>query len=130
MGIEIHYFVAPVEILGPERVRGVRCRRTRLSSQCDDSGRPIPVELEGTEYLLEADTVIPAIGQVPGDGFLDLFERGSRGYLKVDGSFATSRPKVFAGGDLIGGEGTVVQSVGHGTEAARAIHRFLSGDKR
>jgi glutamate synthase (NADPH/NADH) small chain len=125
-GVQIQFFVNPVEIIGPDRVRGIRCRRTRLSDRQDATGRAIPVEIEGSEFILEADAVIPAIGQVPGADFLDLFERTAQGYLKVDASFSTSRRGVFAGGDLVGGEGTIVQSVGHGKNAALSIHRYLS----
>jgi NADPH-dependent glutamate synthase beta subunit-like oxidoreductase len=126
-GVEMQFFTNPVEIIGPDRVRGIRCRRTRLSSTQDATGRPIPVEVAGSEFTLEADAVIPAIGQVPGGGLIELFDRTPGGYLKVDESFATSRRGVFAGGDLVGGEGTIVQSVGHGKSAAQSIHRYLSG---
>jgi len=122
----LRFFTSPVEILGPDRVRGVRCRRTRLSDRQDATGRPIPVDIEGSEFTLDADAVIPAIGQVPAAGFLGLFDRTSQGYLKVDELFATSRRGVFAGGDLVGGEGTIVQSVGQGKGAARSIHHYLS----
>ena len=128
-GVEIQYFVMPVEILGSDCVTGVRCQRTRLSGRSDSSGRGVPEGIERSEFVLQADLVIPAIGQAAGAEFLDLFERTPQGTLKVDAAFATSRPRVFAGGDLISGEGTIVQSVGHGTEAAHAIHRFLSGGR-
>jgi glutamate synthase (NADPH/NADH) small chain len=120
------FLTNPVEIIGPDRVRGIRCRRTRLSDRRDTTGRPIPVDIEGSEFTLEADAIVPAIGQVPEADFLELFERTSQGYLKVDASFATSRRGVFAGGDVVGGEGTIVQSVGHGKNAALGIHRYLS----
>ena len=125
-GVEMQFFTQPVEIMGPDRVTGIRCRRTRLSDREDSTGRPIPVDIEGSDFTLGADVIIPAIGQIPGAEFLDLFDRTSQGYLKVDESFATSRLGVFAGGDLVGGEGTIVQSVGQGKRAAVGIHRFLS----
>jgi glutamate synthase (NADPH/NADH) small chain len=125
-GVQIQFFTTPVEIVGVDRVTGIRCRRTRLSEMKDETGRPIPVEIEGSDFILDADAVISAIGQVPGEKFLDLFERTSQGYIRVDESFSTSRPGVFAGGDLVGGEGTIVQSVGQGKKAALGIHRSLS----
>lgn len=126
-GVQIQFFTTPLEIVGRSHVEGVRCRRTRLSDKRDATGRFIPVDIQGTEFMMEADTVIPAIGQVPDAEFLTLFDRTPQGYVKVDGSFSTSDAGVFAGGDLVGGEGTIVQSVGHGKKAALSIHRRLSG---
>jgi NADPH-dependent glutamate synthase beta subunit-like oxidoreductase len=125
-GVQMQFFAKPVEILGADRVTGIRCRRTRLSETRDDTGRPVPLEIEGSEFVLDADTVISAIGQIPGEKFLDLFDRTSRGYVQVDESFSTSCRGVFAGGDVVGGEGTIVQSVGQGKKAALSIHRYLS----
>lgn len=125
-GVQIQFFTNPAEIIGSDRVTGIRCRRTRLSERQDATGRPIPLDIEGSEFTLEADTIIPAIGQVPGADFLDLFDRTTHGCLTVDESFSTSRPGVFAGGDLVGGEGTIVQSVEQGKKAALGIHRYLS----
>ncbi len=126
-GVHIRFFVNPVEVVGDDRVRGVRCRRTRLSSECDASGRRIPVDIEGSEFVLEADAVIVAIGQVPGGDVLDLFDRTPEGFVRVDESLSTSSPGVFAGGDCVGGEGTVVQSVAAGKKGARSVHRYLLG---
>ncbi len=126
-GVHLQFLATPVEVIGGDRVRGIRCRRTRLSDNRDASGRRIPGEIEGSEFILEADAVIVAIGQVPAGDFLDAFERTSGGYLRVDSSFSTSQVGVFAGGDLVGGEGTIVQSVGQGKMAALGIHRHLSG---
>jgi glutamate synthase (NADPH/NADH) small chain len=126
-GVQIQFFTTPLEIVGRSHVEGVRCRRTRLSDKRDATGRFIPVDIQGTEFMMEADAVIPAIGQVPDAEFLTLFDRTPQGYVKVDASFSTSDAGVFAGGDLVGGEGTIVQSVGHGKKAALNIHRRLSG---
>jgi NADPH-dependent glutamate synthase beta subunit-like oxidoreductase len=125
-GVQMHFLTNPVEIIGPDRVRGIRCLRTRLSDRRDATDRPIPLDIEGSEFTLEADTIIPAIGQRPGADFLELFDRTAQGFLMVDGSLSTSRPGVFAGGDLVGGEGTIVQSVGHGKKAANSIHQYLT----
>lgn len=126
-GVQIQFLVNPVEILGRDRARGVRCRRTRLSERRDATDRRIPVDIEGSEFTLGADAVIVAIGQVPGGDFLGLLDRTPEGYVRVDATFSTSLPGVFAGGDLVGGEGTIVQSVGQGKEAAGCIHRYLEG---
>ena len=75
-----------------------------------------------------ADNIIVAIGQSIAADWLDGLIR-EKGYIKVNGNFQTSVDSIFAGGDMIGGEGTIVQSVANGKHAAQAIHGFLSGKK-
>lgn len=125
-GVEIAYLTSPVEIIGRRRVEGVRCLRMRLSDRVDAGGRRIPEEVPGSGFLLEADAVIVAIGQDPSAEFLPLLERTAVGHVRVDGEYQTSLPGVYAGGDLIGGEGTIVQAVAQGKEAALSILRRLS----
>jgi dihydropyrimidine dehydrogenase (NAD+) subunit PreT len=128
LGVEFSFLTLPVEIVGDNsgRVRGVRCRKTRLSGKRDASGRPIPVEIEGSEHVIPAETVIIAIGQDIPEGLFAEVARTRRGYLRVDKKFQTSVPGIFAGGDAIAGEGTIVQSVAQGKEAARSIHGYLA----
>lgn len=97
----------------------------------DKSGRRRPVPLEGSEFTLEVDTVIPAIGQAPdlavleGDGGLEVTPRGT---LAVDMvTLATSREGVFAGGDVVSGPATVVEAIAAGRRAAQAIDEYLGG---
>ncbi len=129
-GVHIIPLVAPVEFIGKDRVTGVRCVRMRLGKP-DQSGRPRPEPIEGSEFVLEVDTVIKAIGQRP---HTDLFAalgvemRGS--IVKVDAEMRTSQPKIFAGGDCINGGATVVQAVRDGREAARAMARVFAGTAR
>jgi len=129
-GVEIRFLTNPVSIMGKGRVAGIKCRRTRLSAQKDKSGRQIPVEKKGSDFILEADTVIVAIGQSIGADWLEGLDRSKAGYVKVDHSLQTSMPGIFAGGDMIAGEGTIVQSVAHGKQAAHAIHKYLSKIQR
>ncbi len=124
-GVEIRFFAQPVEILGEKSVSGLLCRQTRLGDTTDATGRRIPVEIPGSDFRLEADAVIVAIGQVPAARFIDTLERTSGGYVKVDGNYETSIPGVFAGGDVIGGEGTIVQAVAQGKAAARSMMQHL-----
>ena len=84
------------------------------------------MEIRGTDFVLPADAVIVAIGQRVKSEWTARFDRTEDGFLKVNEHFETSMPGVFAGGDLIVGEGTVVQSVAHGKHAAHAIHQYLS----
>ena len=125
-GIEIRFLTNPVAVVGKKKVKGVKCRRTKLSNQKDSSGRPIPVEVKGTEFIIDADTIVVAIGQLIAADWLEGFTL-QKGYVKVDENFQTSVNGVFAGGDMIAGEGTIVQSVAQGKHAAQAIHEFLSG---
>jgi dihydropyrimidine dehydrogenase (NAD+) subunit PreT len=125
-GIEIRFLTTPVRIVGKTRVEGVQCRRTRLSKRKDKTGRPIPVERKGSDFVLAANLVIVAIGQSIGADWLREFDRTSGGYVKIDENFQTSVPGVFAGGDVVTGEGTIVQAAAHGKHAAQAIHEFLT----
>jgi glutamate synthase (NADPH/NADH) small chain len=85
----------------------------------------MPVEVKGSDFVLDADTVVVAIGQVIGAALAKGFTLTPKGQIAVDRKFRTSIAGVFAGGDAISGEGTIVQSVAHGKSAARAIHEYL-----
>jgi glutamate synthase (NADPH/NADH) small chain len=125
-GVEIRFLVNPVSIVGKNRVVGVKCRRTRLGKRKDKTGRPIPVEVKGSDFTIKADTIVIAIGQTIEANWLGGFKRKDGGYVDVGDNFRTSVSGIFAGGDMIAGEGTIVQSVSHGKHAARAIHEYLS----
>jgi glutamate synthase (NADPH/NADH) small chain len=128
-GIEIRFLTNPIAVVGKTKVQGIACRRTKLSKQKDKSGRPIPVEVKGSDFVLDADTLIVAIGQSIAANWLEGFER-EKGYIKIDENFQTSVEKIFAGGDMISGEGTIVQSVANGKHAAQAIHHYLTNSKK
>lgn len=128
-GIHFRFLTAPAAIEGRMKVTGVRCVATRLSTKKDASGRRIPVAVRGSEFLIEADTVIVAIGQELGHAVAGRLERDAKGYLRVDRNYRTSAKNVFAGGDAVGGEGTIVQAVAQGKAAARAMHASLTGSK-
>jgi NADPH-dependent glutamate synthase beta subunit-like oxidoreductase len=132
-GVTITYLSAPESILTEgNRVAGVRCVRMRLGDP-DTSGRRRPIPILGSEYGIEADLVIPAIGQTTHTGPLEKFQglwftRG--GTIKVDPlSFATDRPGVFAGGDAVTGPATVIEAISAGKKAATAIDAFIKGKK-
>ncbi len=124
-GVEIRFLTTPIEIIGKGRVSGVRCARTKLSRTKDASGRAIPVEVKDSEFVIDVDTVIVAIGQVIGSDLVKMFRLNRRGLIAVDKKFRTSVSGVFAGGDAISGEGTIVQSVAHGRQAAMAMDAYL-----
>lgn len=125
LGVQMQFLTQPLEVVGEDHVVGLRCRRTRLSDEVDSSSRPVPVEVPNSDFEIDADTVVIAIGQQIHADFVRFFERTKQGFIKVDETFRTSLPGIYAGGDAIAGEGTIVQSVGHGKQAAHAMHEYL-----
>ncbi len=128
-GVKILYLVAPVRIIPKNgKVGGVECIRMELGEP-DMTGRRRPIPIPGTEFIIECDSVITAIGQVPATEFLsDEIEVGKDGTIKVNPlTLETSMPGVFAGGDVVSGPASVVEAIAAGHKAAEAIHRYLSG---
>jgi dihydropyrimidine dehydrogenase (NAD+) subunit PreT len=134
-GVEFRWLSAPTRILGEEgRVRGVEFIRMRLEA-ADDSGRPRPVPIPDSEYVVEADTVIRAIGQHRLMEVLQGLEVECRdGVIQVDERFRTSNPKVFAAGDCTfekgRGEAMVVEAAEQGKVAAWSLHQQWSHMQR
>ncbi len=131
-GIKIEYLAAPVRFLGEGgRLRQVEVIRMELG-QPDESGRRRPVPVEGSQYTLEVDGVLAAIGQRPEVSCLDegcgvKVARASR--LVADPvTLQTGEPWVFAGGDVVTGPATVVEAIRAGKTAAESIRRFLVGE--
>jgi heterodisulfide reductase subunit A-like polyferredoxin len=130
-GAKITYLAAPQEILTRDgRVSGLRCIRMELTEP-DSSGRRRPVPIPGSEFEIECDQIIPAIGQRPDLSSLEeitglTFSRW--GTVEADAvSYATERPGVFAGGDLLTGPWVAIGAVAAGKEAAESILRFVEG---
>ncbi len=127
-GVKIEYLVAPAEVLTEKgKVSGLKCTRMELGEP-DESGRRRPIPVPGSEYTIEVDTVIPALGQVAGLFFLEKNVKAERGRIVIDDSGATTCPPIFAGGDVATGYGTVTHAVGSGKRAALAIDRLLRGE--
>jgi heterodisulfide reductase subunit A len=129
-GIKIHFLTMPKRILGEEeRVTALECIRMELTEP-DETGRRRPVPIKGSEYLLAADTVIPAIGQTLDRTVLPVEIKITRGGLvEVDPvTFQTSSPDVFAGGDAVLGPATVIEAIATGKKAAVSIDLFLQGE--
>jgi glutamate synthase (NADPH/NADH) small chain len=129
-GIEFRMLCNPVEVLGDERgwVRGVRCVRMELGEP-DASGRRSPVEIPGSEFDIECQTVVMALGTSPNPLLASTTEgldTNRRGGLIADEWGATSRPGVFAGGDAVTGAATVILAMGAGRRAAAAIDRYVN----
>ncbi|UCE36789.1 MAG: FAD-dependent oxidoreductase [Thermoplasmata archaeon] len=131
-GIEIQFLTQPVEILGENgKVVGVKCIKMELGEP-DESGRRRPVPIEGSEFTIEVDTIMPAIGQVPDLSFaeeLDL-NLSKQGTIIVDEkTYSTNIDGVFSAGDVQSGPSTVVSAVGAARRAASAIEAYLGGEK-
>jgi len=130
-GIEFLCLTTPVAYRGDSRgwVCEMECQRMELGEP-DDSGRRRPVPVEGSNFVVPVDTVIVAIGAKTNDIILKTTQglsavRGS--YLLVDPKTQmTSRPGVFAGGDIAGGEATVIAAMGQGRTAAHSIHQYIT----
>lgn len=138
-GIDFRLLNNPVEILGynnPEDPRdpkngfvtGMRCIKMELSEP-DESGRRRPVPIEGSEFELDVDTVIMAIGTSPNPlikNTTEGLEVNRRGGIIVNEDGLTSRNAVYAGGDAVTGAATVISAMGAGKVAAKAIDEYLS----
>lgn len=129
-GIKFAMLTNPVEVLGDENgwVRAVRCIRMELGEP-DESGRRSPVEIPGSEFEIETDTVIMSLGTSPNPLIARTtagLETTRRGCLVADENGATTRKGVFAGGDAVTGAATVILAMGAGRKAAAAIHKYIS----
>ena len=129
-GIIFDWLTLPTRVLGDEKgnVKGMECIRMELGAP-DASGRRRPVSIEGSNFVMDCDQVIDAIGTeanplVRAEGM----GKNDRGYIIVDEeSKATTRKGIFAGGDIARGSATVILAIGDAKKAARAVDAFLSG---
>ena len=132
-GVEFQFLVSPTRIeVSDGKVQGAKFIRMRLGEP-DASGRREPLPIEGTEFFLEADVVVPAVGQAPDLSFLppdSQLERAKWGALKVDpDTLGTNLPWVFAGGDFVTGPSMVIYAIATGRRAALSIDRYFRGIK-
>lgn len=127
-GVEFRFLSQPVRVIGQDgRVTGLECLRTQPTEPGADGRRGVQ-ELAGSEYLIECDQVIMAIGQEK-LGIAQQFGADTeRGYIRVDDGMRTSNPRVFAGGDCtkLTGAAMTVTAVQDGKLAARSIHALLT----
>ena len=129
--VKIHYLTAPVGVLGSNgKVTGLQCIKTELGAP-DATGRRRPLPIEGSEFVIDCDAIIPAIGQRPNVDCVSDAEG-----LKVSGwntlevnpqTMQTGIPHVFAAGDGVTGPATVIEAVAAGHKAVESMHRFLNG---
>ncbi len=130
--IRFSFLTAPVGILAKAgKVDGFECIRTELGPP-DDSGRRRPVPVDGSEFVIPCDAVIPAIGQKIDASWavrMPDLKWSQRNTLNVNPqTMQTSIPYVFAGGDAVTGPDTVILAVATGHKAVEAIHRYINGE--
>ena len=130
--IKIHFLAAPTEVLGEDgKVSGMLCIKMELGEP-DESGRRSPIPIEGSEFTLDVDTIIAAIGQGPDVSFL---EEGSgvktdRDRIVADSDTQlTDKPSIFSGGDAVTGASSAIEAIAAGRRAARSIDQYLRGDE-
>ncbi len=131
-GVKIDFFTAPVEILELEgKVSGIKVIHTELGAP-DQDGRRRPIPVPGSEYILNVDTVIPAIGQIIDPDLWDsanTLRQTSKKTIECDEiTLATSIKGVFTGGDAVSLSGSIIEAVATGKRAAAAMDIFMGGD--
>ncbi|AEC52472.1 putative oxidoreductase [Pyrococcus sp. NA2] len=128
-GVKFMFLVSPKRFIGDENgnLKAIELEKMKLGEP-DESGRRRPIPT-GETFIMEFDTVIIAIGQTPNKTFLQTVPElkvDKKGRIIVDENLMTSIPGVFAGGDAIRGEATVILAMGDGRKAAKAIHEYLT----
>ncbi len=132
--IQVHYLTQPIRVLSRDgiRVSGVQCIRNRLGEP-DKDGRRRPIPIEGTEFDIDIDLLIPAVSQSPDISFLPEeigLEISKWDRLSVNPeTFETNVHGIFAGGDFVTGPRDVVRVIADGRKAALSIHSYLSGEE-
>jgi glutamate synthase (NADPH/NADH) small chain len=130
-GVEFLMLTAPIEYIGNKDgwVTGMKCIKMELGEP-DASGRRSPKPIKGSEYVIDVDTVVVAVGTVANPivpATTKGLETNKWGYIVAkDESGLTSREGIYAGGDIVTGAATVILAMGAGRKAANAIHEYLS----
>ncbi len=129
-GVKIRYMSSPCQVLCEgEECKGIECFQTELG-ELDECGRKKPLRVEGSEFVLDADMVISAIGEMADLSFLDAdeIEVGSTQTIQINpDTLATNKRGIFAGGDVVTGAATVIEAIAAGRKAAVNIDRYLRG---
>ena len=133
-GVKFEFLTLPLEAIGDEKgfIKKLKCIKCRLGEP-DASGRRKPIPIEGSEFEIDCDLLIVAIGLKANQLLLRFnkeIETDERGNIKVNPeTFETSLKNVYAGGDIVGGEGTVIEAMGMAKKAAKSIIENLLGKK-
>jgi glutamate synthase (NADPH) small chain len=126
-GVIFKWLTNPIEILGEININSVKLQKMELGEP-DASGRRRPIPIKDSEFIINCDQLIVAIGQSPNpiltdDSNLNITKKGK---IIVDENWMTSIPGIFAGGDIIEGETTVIKAMGDGKKSAQKIHNYLN----
>jgi NADH-quinone oxidoreductase subunit F len=125
-GVRLQLLTTPTAVLGDIKATGLKLQPQELG-EFDSSGRRRPMPIEGAEYVIDVDIVIPAIGQMPDLSCLngDSPEVNRNQTFRVGRTLETSRPGVFAAGDAVLGPATVIEAVEQGNKVALAVDEYL-----
>jgi len=126
-GVKIHFLASPLKIIGKEgKVAEMDCARIKLGEP-DRSGRKKPIPIDGSNFKVQADMVIAAIGQRVERKALRGLDTNQDGTVQIDpGTGETSLKGVFAGGDVVRGPGWAIDAIADGKKGAQSIHEYLS----
>lgn len=129
-GVHIIYLAAPNNILGEDRVAGLECIRMRLG-EVDKRRAPRLTPIKESEFVIDVDTIITAVGRTPDLTLLNHeLKTSPMGTLVVDaGTLSTNKPGIFAGGDVTGGRTTVARAIGAGMRASISIDHYMRGEQ-
>ncbi|MEE9573054.1 MAG: NAD(P)-binding protein [Candidatus Neomarinimicrobiota bacterium] len=132
-GVKLHYLAAPAKIVSKNGcVTGLECTKMKLGEP-DESGRARPIPIKNSEFIINADVIIPAISQrpdltfLPKDHNIDISRWDT--FAADENTMATNVPGVFAGGDAVTGPNTVIDAIAQGHITATSIERFINGEE-
>lgn len=123
-GVKINFLVTPIRIIPSDNKLTIECIKMRLGDP-DSKGRRSPIPIENSEFLIEADRLIMAIGQRPEP--LDALKINKQQHISISQDMQTARGGVFAGGDAVSGPSNVISAIQAGRMAAKAIDKYLGG---
>jgi len=127
-GIEFRILTQPVKASKKNGKVMLKCIKMRLGEP-DDTGRRRPIPIEGSEFILEFDAVIKAIGEKPDTTWIPKIFLNKQGWVKADSATGVVSENIFAAGDLVSGPATVVEAIAAGRKAARSINQLLNGEE-
>ena len=124
-GIEFLFQNNIVKIIGKEKVEKIECVKTELIQRQGET-RKVPINIENSNYKMDMDYVVMAIGSKPNKKLIESLnlQLNEKGYIKINENYQTSNPKIFAGGDIIGTTQTIAWAARDGREAANAIKKY------
>lgn len=128
-GVKFEFLTQPIEAKEKDGKILLKCVKMRLGVP-DRTGRPKPIPIEGSEFTVEFNAVIKAIGEVPDTSYVPAEFLDNGGRLKLDTSTCHLGKNLFAGGDIVTGPSTVAEAIATSRKATASIHRYLMGRER